>query len=55
MVKKIVCLLIILFLVAAAVAGCDFFKRESPQEEVPDSGEDSEETLANMRKTIFYL
>ncbi|HQE06561.1 MAG TPA: GerMN domain-containing protein, partial [Tepidanaerobacteraceae bacterium] len=55
MVKKIVCLLIILFLVAAAVAGCDFFKRESPQEEVPDSGEDSEETLANMRKTIFYF
>ena len=34
--QKIVCLLIILFLVAAAVAGCDFFKRKSP-EEVPDS------------------
>jgi len=54
MLKKIICLLIVLFLVASA-AGCDLFKRKSLEEKLPESGEDSEETLANFRKTVFYF
>jgi len=55
MLKRIICLLIILFLVVTTVAGCGFLKRESPQDELPDNDEDSEETLAHLRKTVFYF
>ena len=53
--KKIICLLIVLLLLIMSAAGCDLFRRESPQDELPESNDDSEETLANMRKTVFYF
>lgn len=52
--RKFICLLMILFLLTGAV-GCGFFSRETPQEELPDSEQDSEETLAHLRKTVFYF
>ncbi|NLZ53552.1 MAG: hypothetical protein GX892_10480 [Thermoanaerobacteraceae bacterium] len=55
MLKKLICLLIILFLVATSATGCGFLKKESPQDELPAPDEDSEETLAHLRKTVFYF
>ena len=53
--KKIICLLVVLLLAVMSTSGCDLFKRESPPDEPLDSDEESEETLANMRKTVFYF
>ena len=52
--KKVICLIIILILVTSAT-GCGLFKRERPQEEVPESEEIDEQALAHFRKTVFYF
>jgi len=52
--KKIICMLVILFLLIGAV-GCGFLNREPSEEELPESEEDSEETLGHFRKTVFYF
>ena len=52
--KKVICLIIILILVTSAT-GCGLFKRERPQEEVPESEEINEQALAHFRKTVFYF
>lgn len=52
--KKVICLIIILLLVISTI-GCGLLKKEQPKEEVPESDEDSEQTLSHLRKTVFYF
>lgn len=53
MLKKVFYLLIILGLVLC-ISSCDLFRK--PQEEhIPDEEENVEETLGNMRRTVFYF
>jgi germination protein M len=52
--KKIICLIIIFILITSAT-GCGLLRREPPQEEVPEPEENNEQTLAHLRKTVFYF
>ncbi|HHX22929.1 MAG: GerMN domain-containing protein [Tepidanaerobacteraceae bacterium] len=52
--KKIICLMIIFILIISASA-CGFLRREPPLEESPEPDENSEETLAHLRKTVLYF
>lgn len=51
--KKVLLLLLILGIVLC-IASCGLFKKQQ-EEPLPDSEEEIEETLGNMRETVFYF